>query len=256
MSVIESRKDGNLLTFDEVKHQYRLNGIRVPGPTTFGKGGYPTSEMLIGWMIGQGSRFTADQIMKVATTDQGIGRIEEKWLKEIIKESKTAYRTSSMAAAAIGTVVHDYAYHTELGHTEEAEKLLALHRPTEAWAKISNGIDKFKEWKGQNTDEIVATEAIVASVQENYGGKFDRLAYRPGTGLILSDFKTSSGIFVDMFIQLGAYVKAIDEFQTLLITDKSEIEEFIRQAIFCRRTYSFRLKWESDKRFKWMGRAS
>lgn len=275
MPLIESIHDGHVLTFDEDKHRYTLDGQRVPGPTTFGKGGYPTSEMLIGWMVGQGSKYTAEQLYKLIQENKELPN--DTRLKEIIKESKTAYRAVAQAAADIGTVVHDYAYLTELGRTREALQLLSAHENTPAWEKINNGVKKFEAWKGEHlSDEIIASEAIVGSVEESYGGKFDRLAYRPGVGLVLSDFKTSSGIYVDMFIQLGAYVKAIDEwmekkvdameilrfgkedgeFQTLMIHSKEEMEAFVRQAIFCRRTYKFRLKWESDKRFKWMGRAT
>lgn len=267
MALIQSSKDNHYLTFDDEKHRYTLDGQRVPGATTFGKGGYPTSEALVGWMIGQGSNYTAVKIK------QGLPNFpNETELKQIIKESKTAHRAVAEEAANIGTIVHDYAYLTELGRTREALQMLSEFEEAPQWTEINNGVKKFEEWKAGNSDIIVATEAIVASVEEQYGGKFDRLATRNGK-LVLSDFKTSNGFYVDQFIQLGAYSKAIKEwlgldveafeilrfgkekgeFETLLVDNQEELQAFIAQAVLCRRTYKFKLKWDSDKRFKWMG---
>lgn len=50
--------------------------------------------------------------------------------------------------------------------------------------------------------------------------------------------------------------EAGEDFQPLLITDPQEIEQLKAQAIRCRDTYRFRLRWESDKRFKFNGGVS
>jgi hypothetical protein len=98
-------------------------------------------------------------------------------------------------------------------------------------------------------------------------GKFDRLARRPGVGLVLSDFKTSSGIYADQKIQLAAYAVAIEfwmgltvdaieilrfgkddgEFETELVTSKAAIHEFMQQAKRCRATYEFKKQWDRPK---------
>lgn len=276
MALIQSACGPHYLSFDDVKHKYTLDGERVPGATTFGKGGYPTSEQLISWMKGQAAQSAYDQLIEASTHEGNfIMWPDDDERKEIIKAAKQADKTKAAEAAAIGSAVHDFAFYTELGENAKALQSLQQFVGTSDWEKVNNGVTKFKEWKDQNNDKIIATEAIVASVEEQYGGKFDRLAERPKIGLVLSDFKTSSGIFVDQFIQLGAYTKAIEEwmglkinaieilrfgkedgeFQTLLIKKPDEIQQLIDQAVLCRRTYRFRLKWEADKRFKWMGRA-
>lgn len=275
MALIQSVKDKHYLTFDDVKHSYTLDGRHVPGVTTAMKGGYPQSAQLTSWMIGQGAKYTIDQV-KAQWPD-----LDE---KAIIKGARTASKKVAEEAAGIGTIVHDYAYLTELGKIEEATKLVADNVDSPNWESINNGIKKFTGWKEENKDEIVSSEAIVAHVcpvhegKEDdsalcscYGGKFDRLAKR-GDLLVLSDFKTSSGIYVDMFIQLAAYTIAIDqwlglkvdaveilrfgkedgELQTLMMKGQ-DIEKFKQQAIRCRETYEFR-KMESDKRFKFGGK--
>jgi hypothetical protein len=257
------------LTFDDVKHRYTLDGESAPGVTTFIKGGFPEGEQLASWKVGQGSQFMAGWF-KEAWKEEEYPSDEK--VKAAIKLSKTAWKGEAQKAANVGTIVHDYAYLTELGKRREALLLLEEYTDTPQWEKINNGAKRFDEWKDQNDDTIVAAEAIVASPQFKYAGKFDRLASR-GNRLVLSDFKTSSYIYVDQFIQLAAYAIAIEDwlnlevqqfeilrfgkedgaFQTLSITDSTEMEEFRTQAIRCRQTYEFR-KWENDSRFKFGGK--
>lgn len=277
---MESRKDDHLLVFDEEKHRYKLDGNPVPGTTTFAKGGYPTSELLTSWMIGQGALYTASKIQEKLPEFP-----DSEELKKIIKESKTAHRVKAAEAAGIGTIVHDYAYLTESGRAREAVQMLSEHEESPHWEKINSGAKKFDTWHSQNKGETVLLEAIVASVVHQYAGKFDHLSLRDGL-LILSDYKTSNGIYVDQFIQLAAYAIAIEEwldkwlaeyklplkvggleilrfgkeggedFQPLLITEPDDIEALKQQAIRCRQTYKFRLGWENDRRFKFNGGAS
>ena len=270
MALIQSQKDGHYFTFDDVKHKYTLDGEAVPGVTTFIKGGYPQSFNLTSWMIGQGASYTSKVLQRIGREKPL--RIGDKLNEKIAKKSKTAYKKLSEEAAGIGSVVHDYAYLTEIERTSEAMQMLSLHKETPQWERIKNGVDKFEDWRKENKDELVDSEQIVASIQHSFGGKFDRLARRDGV-LILSDFKTSNGIYPDQFIQLAAYRLAIKEwlgldvkmleilrfgkddgdFHTLLIDKPSEIEMFTEQAIRCRQTYQFR-KVESDKRFKFGGK--
>lgn len=281
---MQSVKDEHILEFDEAKHRYTLDGNRVPGSTTFGKGGYPTSEQLIGWQVVQGAIYTAAIIQRLRreNTKRVIGG---ELLAAIIKRSKKASAKVSKRAAGIGTIVHDFAYLTELGRTREALQMLSEHENHPDWQKINNGVKKYEEWHAQNKGETVLLEAIVASVVHQFGGKFDHLSVRNGV-LILSDYKTSNGIYVDQFIQLASYAIAIeewldkwlaqyglplkvgglevlrfgkengDDFHPLLITNPEEIEQLKYQAIRCRQTYKFRLAWENDKRFKYNGGAS
>jgi len=281
---MESRKDEHLLIFDEDKHRYTLDGNRVPGSTTFGKGGYPVGEQLIGWMAAQASIYTAKMIQRLRKNNPN-RIIEGELLAKIVKKSKKASAKVAKRAAGIGTIVHDYAYLTEIGRAREGLQMLSEHESHPDWDKINNGIKKYEVWREQNKGETVLLEAIVASVVHQYGGKFDHLSIRNGL-LILSDYKTSNGIYVDQFIQLASYAIAIeewldkwlaqyglplkvgglevlrfgkengDDFHPLLITNPEEIEQLKYQAIRCRQTYKFRLAWENDKRFKYNGGAS
>ena len=256
MSLVQSEFNGNYLTFDETKHRYILNGERVPGPTTFIKEGFPVSEGLINWKIEQGARFVLQNTEKLTSAD-------------VIKGAKVAWKDAAQAAANIGTIVHDYAYLTEVGKEAEAQSLVLKSQDLPDWNKIKNGMNKFDAWKDENNDQLLFSEAIVANITHKFGGKFDRLAVRHHK-LVLSDFKTSSGIFVDMFIQLGAYSLAIKEwlgqevdvfeilrfgkedgeFQVQQFDSTGDLIWFEQQAIRCRETYEFKKFWESKPPFK------
>ena len=281
---MESRKDDHILLFDEAKHRYTLDGNRIPGATTFGKGGYPTSEQLVGWQAAEAAKY-AVRIVQRLRKYKPERIIEGELLAKIVKKSKKASAKVAKRAAGIGTIVHDYAYLTEIGRAREALQMLSEHEEHTDWEKINNGVKKYEVWREQNKGETVLLEAIVASVVHQYGGKFDHLSIRNGL-LILSDYKTSNGIYVDQFIQLASYAIAIeewldqwlkqyglplkvggleilrfgkengDDFHPMLITNPEEIDQLKYQAIRCRQTYKFRLAWESDKRFKFNGGAS
>jgi hypothetical protein len=259
------------LLFNEKKHKYILDGNHIPGATTFCKGGYPTSEALISWQKGQAASYALDIGFQLGLVGEPLAETRK---KEIIKEAKKKDKEAAKSAAAIGTLVHEWCYQLET-KGNPSEELVAKIMQHPDRIKIENGINKFTEWKKGNQDEIVLSESIVASLVHNYGGKFDCLRRRNGI-LILSDFKTSSAIYLDYFIQLGAYCLAVKEwlglsplglevlrfgkedgeFQTMLIDDPNEIKAFEEQAIECRKTYKFRLEWENDERFKWKGAKS
>lgn len=261
MALVQSEKNGSFLTFDTDKHSYTLNGIHVPGVTTFIKGGLPESAMLTSWKIGQGAEFVWDHC-----ADKGV---DQSLKKEVLKNAKTAYTVRAQQAAAIGSMVHDYAYHFELNNHEEVKKILARANEHKDKEKILNGISKFEDWQKRNSDTLVASEEIVASVKHSFGGKYDRLASRNGL-LVLSDFKTSNGFYVDQFIQLAAYVLAIEEwtdrrvsiieilrfgkedgkFETHVVDSRATIDEYIHQAVRCKQTYDFKNFWEKQKPFK------
>ena len=269
MSAIKSQDINKLhyLSFDEEKHRYTLDGNHIPGATTFCKGGFPTSEALIAWMKSQSASYALDIGFQLGLIGEPLSEVRK---KEIIKEAKTKDKEAAEAAAELGTLLHDYAFHSELNHVDEVREILAVAGDHPEWQKIKNEIDKFEAWKKKNEDEMVASESIVASVLYSYGGKFDRLARRNGV-LILSDFKSSNAIYLDHFLQLAAYAVAIQEwtglrveglevlrfgkengeFETKMIDKPEEIQAFKDQAIICRQTYKFRLKWEADPRFSW-----
>lgn len=281
LSVNKSFDGKHTILFNEASHRYKLNGKACVGTTTMVKAGFPTAMGLISWMKGQSVNHLWNELFVQNDTkaswdlrsEYGEGVYEDKRI-ELFKAAKKADEKTAQQAADIGTLMHDYAYLTELGKTAEADNLYnqILQLPDEVKTKVINGITKFKDWKKTNKDELVASETLIASPSHLFCGKFDRLAKRDGI-LVLDDFKSSNSIYLEHFIQLGAYriairewmglnVEAMEilrfgkesgEFETMLIDDPKELQMFEDQAIRCRQTYEFR-KMEQDPRFEWKGK--
>lgn len=191
--IIESVRGLDKIVFDEAKHKYWLNGEAVPGVTTINKQGYPKSEALIRWQVKQG-----------------------------IKEYET--KEKAQAAADIGTFVHDYAYNVENNNIDEIDRILRQVKVHQDREKIMTAICHFDSWKEDNKDTLMHSEAVVASFKHKYAGKFDRLAERNGK-IVLSDFKTSSGIYIDQFLQLAGYAILIKEWLDIKV-DAFEVLRF------------------------------
>jgi hypothetical protein len=199
--LIQARSlDGDYLTFDEDRHSYILNGEVVPSVTTINKCAYPESFELSAWKVKQGSLATVDLLKQIPLP---VVKLPEDFIKEVVKTSGTYSKRIAKEAADIGSIVHDYAEQWESTGkiTEELKSRISTHIDKD---KIIKCVDKFKEWKDTNKDEIIGHENIIASTIYNVAGKYDRLSHR-GKLTVLSDFKTSSGIYIDQFIQLAAY---------------------------------------------------
>lgn len=274
-TILEAKSfDGeHVIEFNEGSHRYKMDGKPTVGATTFLKAGFPTSMALVSWFKTQ----TAESLFKSLTVPgedgyyprEGFWPVNEDTKKELFKTAKAADRAVTQEAADIGTICHSFAEFDSLGKFDEAQKLLDQVRGAVSWPLISACIEKYAEWKKTNGGTLVQSEALVGSPRYLFCGKIDRLD-QVGKKLRLRDYKTSKAIFLDNFIQLGAYSLAIKEwlgldvaeleilrfgkddgtFETLVIDDPKEIKMFQEQAIRCRYTYEF-LKMNNDPRFKY-----
>lgn len=265
----------NEIEFNEGSHRYKLNGKPAVGVTTFCKAGYPTSMGLNVWMKSQAAQ-SVFQALTVPGVNgymprEGFWPIVESTKAEIIKTAKSADKEVAQEAADIGTICHAYAEFFSVGKIKESDELIEKVKGIEKWPLIESCIKKYLEWEGQNRGKLLHAESLVGSEKWHFCGKFDRLDDVAGK-LILRDYKTSKSIYLDQYIQLGAYALAIKEwlnldvsglevlrfgkedgeFENLLVDDPAEIKMFQQQALACLRTYHFR-KLENDVRWAWKG---
>jgi predicted RecB family nuclease len=258
-----SESNGNVLVFEDDKekkiHRYILNGEVVPGVTTLNRA-YPSSPHLTTWIAKQAAIYTIEQLKTIAP--EPVSKLPDYLLEEIAKKSTQAGKAKAKEAASIGSLVHDYAeqYDKNQSITPELNEKIKQHVDKK---KIESCIEKYHDWMKGNKDEIISQEEIIASVLYRYGGKYDTLRRR-GSRTILSDYKTSTGIHTEYLIQLGAYALALEEwrgikvdavevirfgktggeFETKLISNQHNIEEFKKQFIRNIETYKFREEWE------------
>ena len=269
----------HVIEFSETSHRYKLDGKAAVGVTTFLKGGYPTSQGLISWQKDQALKSLFSNLTSIGSEEgfcprEGFWPIREEIRQELFKEAKAADRATAQEAADIGTLIHEYAFLYETKGDINLLESQINRLPEENRVLILNGISKFKSWRELNPDNLTAVEQLVASPTHMFCGKFDKLAIRDGV-LVLSDYKSSKSIYLDMFIQLAAYAIAIKEwmgldvgaleilrfgkedgeFETMLVNDPAEIKLFKDQAIRCRQTHEFR-KLENDDRWKYVPKAA
>ena len=233
--IIESKDilGKNTLIFDSVKHLYTLNKKPIIGVTTANKQGYPISENLLKWQIKQG--------------------IKEYETKEMLTK-----------AANIGKSLHAYAEAKTLGKWEDINKIVESIDGHEDEKKIRNTMFQFDDWYHKNQpDRVILTETILASPKYKFGGQLDLLVQR-GNSVILKDYKTTSGIYTNQFIQLALYSIGLKEwygitvneleivqfpkdgscFNHRSIIDKKEIKKFQDQGIRNVKTAYFRREYE------------
>jgi len=179
LPIVILEHNGHTLTFDPNprKHIYTLDGVIVPGVTTVNKKGYPTNEKLLNWFMRNGMAS-----------------------KQIAAE-----------AADVGKILHKYAELKILGaiqdfNWDEVEK-------HEFKREIKNCIKIFENWFHANTTKTLESELMVASPTYQFAGTLDRLSSNEQDEAGIEDYKTSSGFFVDQFVQMAGYKIALYEWK-------------------------------------------
>lgn len=178
---------GKELIMDEDAHAYTFDGQFVPGVTTILK--VIDKPALAGWY----KKIVRDYWLEAVQS----GRTD--WAK-IHKESWTADKKLSKAAADIGQNVHAYA--------EAVLKELPL--PTLLTDEAKRGAEAFHKWLDAHKVKLLASERMVFSQEHYYAGTCDIIAEIDGKYCV-GDFKTSSGIYPEMRFQTAAYQQAIQE---------------------------------------------
>jgi hypothetical protein len=168
------------LTFDPIKHVYKLDGKRLTSVTTVLGAGIPKPQ-LIDWA----ARTAAD--FAVANPNAS-------W-----EQIATAHKTERDTAAVRGTAVHNLA--EQLVHGEAVE----------VPAELEPYIDGYLNFLDAFQITPLLTEKTVCLPWLNVAGRFDLIGTSPFLNQgkpCLFDVKTSKGVYRETRAQLAAYSKA------------------------------------------------
>lgn len=176
--------------FDEERHIFTdENGDTIFGTTSI-TGLLDKSGALMGWVAKMMALYLNGLLSegKPITSDS-------------IELAKKEYRKLKAEAADIGTMIHEF-----------AEKWITLKKKPEIPEneKVRNGAIAFLKWVKDTRVEFDNSELIVYSKKYNYAGIMDADGHIDGKKCII-DFKSSSGIYPEMFMQLSAYWLAREE---------------------------------------------
>lgn len=166
---------------------------RLPSVTTI-TGCYPKPWMM-GW-VKKESRLAAEALTKLYKS----GKLSPDEAIEGFANIVNAAESKRESAATIGKVAHEHIHHSLVGKDV----------PAPEDPKVREILATFEGWKRRVEFRLVDTERVVWSARHGYAGRLDTVGWVEGH-LTLVDFKTSSGIYKDMAIQIAAYANAWDE---------------------------------------------
>jgi hypothetical protein len=179
------------LQFNADKHLYSIDGKKVDGTTS--ALGIIAKPALMYWAVNQAVAFFQEAIKPGVAYD-------EIQLKAMAEGMKSSHRKKKEDAADKGKMVHEW-----------CEQWIAGQKPaTPINPELKNATDQFLKWISENKVEFLESEKIIYSKEYNYAGTLDFVAKVNGK-LMLGDFKTSTGIYDEYFLQTSAYQLAYEE---------------------------------------------
>lgn len=177
------------LEFSKAKHAYTWDGKFIPGVTSILQ--LLNKPALVPWAAGVAVSHILENFK------DHFGRPE---LEVLCREAKNAHRIFSRSAADIGTAVHKFA--------EQALVDRRVSMPSNP--EVRKGAEAFLGWLHKHKPVPIDCERIVFSKHWYYAGTCDMWGRLDGKLCVL-DFKTSSGLYLEMLLQIAAYAIALEE---------------------------------------------
>jgi hypothetical protein len=195
---IEFHDGGSIdLEFNEAKHQYSCGGEFVPAVTSVLSTTIAKQQFLMPWAVKIGAEWFKDNSEAFSQAEISI--------EDMVNGIKRAYKKKSVGAINIGRAVHEWCEQAILWKLGEAE---IPSMPTDEQAV--NAINAFRDWVKQNEVEWLAAEQRVYSRTHKYAGTVDAVARVNGEFMVI-DFKTSTRIYEEYYLQVAAYSKCVED---------------------------------------------
>jgi hypothetical protein len=187
------------LTFEEKGHNYFLDGKPLTGVTTI-LGVALSKPQLIQWAANMAVEFIQEETRKIIRRgDNWMDELGDNW-ERILKEAKTAHRSTKEKAGNFGSNVHK-AIENWIKNPDYKSEL------NEAEAKAFNN---FVEWAKENKVKFLESEKRLYSEKNWYAGTMDLVVEIDGKQWV-GDIKTSSNIYPEHFAQCAGYHLALNE---------------------------------------------
>lgn len=197
------------LDFDSMFHVYRHNGIKVPNATTVLA--TIAKPQLIPWAANVAIESVASQ------WDAGVS-YDEVQIAAILESSRLAHKNRKTNAGSLGTFIHGFLEKWVKKEIErhglkpyfeltEKEKILNDYPSLPVNETLKNAILEFFAWVKKNEVEFLTPEQKVYSRKFGYTGTLDVICKIKSLSknLFLTDYKTSSGIYTEAWLQTAAY---------------------------------------------------
>lgn len=179
------------LDFDPVKHIYKINGKTANGVTTAKD--IIAKPFLLFWAVNKACEYVK------ANITPGVA-LDELDIQKLLQGAKTAHKDFAGSAADMGTYVHNWIEEFVNGENPDM--------PTNE--RLQRVINDFLEWWNNTNVEVIHAERMLCSPKYMLAGTPDLVCKVDGKMTIM-DWKTGSGIYPDMFLQLAAYALMWEE---------------------------------------------
>ena len=196
-------------------HKYFISGAPTtwPSVTAVLDEVIDKSGPLVWWSANQALGNVRQKLLELSGKDV---RISEKWIENLIQESRKKPEEAKKAGGDRGTLFH------------EAADNIMRGKPHGLTGELAHMGDSFGEWLKKKKTKLMAAEIPVASFEHEYVGKFDTLV-ETSEGIELWDYKTANkgknnkmypdtGVYNKDAFQLGAYALAIRETLDISVT--------------------------------------
>jgi len=124
---------------------------------------------------------------------------------ELLREAKGASKKKSKDALVDGTAGHKW-IETYVKARIRKEKL-----PEIPEGMLKRPLTQFVEWEQKNVDYWILSEVMMSSVKEGYAGTVDGLAMMKTGKLAVIDYKFSSRISEDAYLQTAGYQNCFEK---------------------------------------------
>lgn len=195
------------LVFDPLKHQYTVDGEVIKSST--GVLGILNKPALVPWA----AKVTVESMREQFKPGVAYDEIQIGEMLDIAKRANYVKKTN---AGQIGTLSHNFA--------EAYAKKLNPQYPINEIARKS--CERFVKWAEDNKVDFRLTEQPVYSRKHKVAGTLDSIAIIDKK-LTLIDYKTSSGVWDEYYLQVGSYgMMRNEEFPMEVFTGGAKIVRF------------------------------
>lgn len=231
------------ITYDDSKHEYRIDGQIVPSVTQILDAVTPKPALTWwGMRVGlaavikllQSDALSALSLLAFDYEDHLTGKPRNKPEQAVWRgRGKHRKQKTPLEAAAIEarlTTNHIRDTKADLGtavHNAIEQIGIADALPTigDLPLEVQPYIRALAKWWLEQDPEFIHQEIIVASTEHQFAGRFDLIA-RLGTKLALIDFKTSGGLYESYSEQLALYQLAYEEMSAWPGVDHPTLDRF------------------------------
>lgn len=194
--------------------RYLLDGKKVAGVSSIKEATLPMSYNLVNWKCKESAKYAIQAVEQHFLENNDLPNDE--WIASVVDASAGASKTESKKATDIGTLVHEYCLYRRMDDRKALDEWRATVEKHVGKDKIYNCANLFDMYLNDHpADEVVKVEHSVGHPEKGIAGTLDVIIKRPSVGMVLCDYKTSSGIYPDMFIQTALYDVCVERWDGL-----------------------------------------